>query len=107
VPDFLLTVGGQTRVLDTKWKRIDQMQNNANDKYRLRQEDFYQLFAYGERYLSGAGELLLIYPKTSTFSAPLPVFDFSDTLRLWVVPFDLEMGRLSLGSNLLYESSAC
>jgi len=107
VPDFLLTVGGQTRVLDTKWKRIDQMQNNASDKYRLRQEDFYQLFAYGERYLSGAGELLLIYPKTSTVSAPLPVFYFSDTLRLWVVPFDLELGQLTIASGSLYEASAC
>ena len=50
---------------------------------------------------SAAGELLLIYPKTSTFSAPLPVFEFSDTLRLWVVPFDLELGQLTIGSKPL------
>lgn len=104
VPDFLLTVGGQMRVLDTKWKRIDQMQNNASDKYRLRQQDFYQLFAYGQRYLSGAGELLLIYPKTSTFSAPLPVSELSDALRLSVLPFDLETRQLIESGILLRES---
>jgi hypothetical protein len=36
----------------------------------------------------------------------LPVFEFSDTLRLWVVPFDLELGQLKIGSKPLYESSA-
>jgi 5-methylcytosine-specific restriction enzyme subunit McrC len=93
-PDFLLSVDGQTRVLDTKWKRIDETLNNPTDKYGLSQADFYQLFAYGQRYLNGVGDLLLIYPKTSSFSAPLPVFEFSDTLRLWVVPFDLETGQM-------------
>jgi len=92
VPDFLLTVDGCTTVLDTKWKRIDQSLDNASDKYGLNQADFYQLFAYGERYLGGAGDLLLVYPKSSTFTAPLPAFEFSETLRLWVVPFDLEAG---------------
>ncbi len=92
VPDFLLTVNGQTVVLDTKWKRIDESRNNQTDKYGLSQADFYQLFAYGTRYLNGAGDMLLVYPRTTTFRAPLPVFEFSETLRLWVVPFDLEAG---------------
>jgi 5-methylcytosine-specific restriction enzyme subunit McrC len=92
VPDFLVTVNGQTVVLDTKWKRIDESRNNPTDKYGLSQADFYQLFAYGTRYLSGAGDMLLVYPRTTTFRAPLPVFEFSETLRLWVVPFDLVAG---------------
>jgi 5-methylcytosine-specific restriction enzyme subunit McrC len=35
------------------------------------------------------GELILIYPKTLSFSSPLLPFDFSPNLRLWVVPIDL------------------
>jgi len=99
VPDFLLIDGERTLVLDTKWKRIDQSLGNATDKYGLSQADFYQLYAYGERYLGGAGDVQLVYPKTSTFSKPLPVFGFSDALRLWVTPFDLEAGRIEQWST--------
>ena len=91
---FLLTQSDRTYVLDTKWKRIDQSLSNASDKYGLSQPDFYQLFAYGERYLDGVGEMLLVYPMTRTFSAPLPVFVYSESLTLRVVPFDLERGQL-------------
>ena len=94
VPDFLLVDGARTIVLDTKWKRIDQSLGNATDKYGLSQTDFYQMFAYGERYLDGAGDVLLIYPKTSAFFAPLSEFRFSASLRLAVVPFDLERGLI-------------
>ncbi len=99
VPDLLLIDSERTMVLDTKWKRIDQSLGNASDKYGLSQADFYQLFAYGERYLDGAGDVLLVYPKTSTFCEPLPAFEFSDLLRLWVVPFDLEAGRIESGAD--------
>ena len=101
VPDFLLTHGDRTMVLDTKWKRIDQRLGNAADKYGLSQTDFYQMYAYGQRYLSGDGEIVLLYPRTSTFDLPLPVFEFSDALRLWVVPFDLETGRVTAFDPLL------
>jgi 5-methylcytosine-specific restriction enzyme subunit McrC len=40
--------------------------------------------------------MALIYPKTPTFSAPLPPFDFTPELRLWVLPFDLYAGSLML-----------
>ena len=63
-----------TRVLDTKWKRIDQSLNNAREKFGLSQADFYQLLAYGERYMRGVGEMLLVYPMTRTFCAPLALF---------------------------------
>ena len=52
------------------------------------------MFAYGARYLGATGDVFLIYPRTTTFDAPLPVFEFSEVLRLWVVPFDLEAGQL-------------
>lgn len=90
----MLQRGDRRWVLDTKWKRLDQSLGNSVDKYGLRQSDFYQLFAYGQRYLNGAGELLLVYPKSRCFEAELPPFAFSEALILRVVPFDLEKGEL-------------
>lgn len=87
-PDLLLQQGKQTWVLDTKWKRLDGA--DRQNKYGLSQADFYQLFAYGQKYLAGRGEMALIYPRTAQFSRPLPPFDFSPELRLWVLPFDLD-----------------
>ena len=40
------------------------------------------MFAYGQRYLNGIGDLFLIYPKTRDFSRTLPMFQFSNDLRL-------------------------
>lgn len=62
--------------------------------YGLNQADFYQLFAYGQKYLGGQGDLVLVYPKRASFLEALPVFEFSEGLRLWVVPFDLELRRI-------------
>lgn len=93
-PDFLLRQGDIRWVLDTKWKRLDASLGNTKDKYGLSQEDFYQLFAYGHRYLDGKGDVFLVYPKSATFSEILPMFRYSEDLRLWVVPFDLEKGAI-------------
>lgn len=89
-PDYLVSHGPKRWVIDAKWKRIDA--SNKKERYDLRQSDFYQLFAYGNKYLSDQtlGELLLVYPKTGKFARPLPAFDFSRQLKLWVLPFDLE-----------------
>ncbi|EZO25549.1 hypothetical protein AJ62_02634 [Pseudomonas aeruginosa 3575] len=87
-PDLLLQQGQQAWVLDTKWKRLNAADHQ--NKYGLSQADFYQLFAYGQKYLAGRGEMALIYPCTAQFSRPLPPFDFSPELRLWVLPFDLD-----------------
>ena len=91
-PDLLIEDRGMRWVLDTKWKRIDSQ--NRTDKYSLSQADFYQLFAYGQKYLQGRGELVLIYPRRAAFHDPLPVFEFNESLRLWVLPFDLERREL-------------
>jgi 5-methylcytosine-specific restriction enzyme subunit McrC len=89
-PDLLVIQGNSIcAVLDTKWKLINSA--NKSDKYGLSQSDFYQLFAYGHKYLQGGkGPMMLIYPKTAAFTKPLPVFDYGNDLRLWVVPFDLK-----------------
>jgi 5-methylcytosine-specific restriction enzyme subunit McrC len=98
-PDLLVQVSKINRlVLDTKWKLIDGQQATGSDKYGLDQGDFYQLHAYGQNYLDGQGDVVLIYPKTDAFSKALPVFEFpkSSGLRLWVLPFCLREKRLLL-----------
>ncbi|MFD0914188.1 McrC family protein [Methylophilus luteus] len=93
LPDLLIQRDGQNiAVLDTKWKLI--FSTDKTNKYGLNQPDFYQLFAYGHKYLNSNGPLFLIYPLIDTFSAPLPSFDFSQTQELWVIPFDLEKDML-------------
>ncbi|MEP2774440.1 MAG: McrC family protein [Luteolibacter sp.] len=97
-PDLLLerSDGSCAAVLDTKWKRIDGSLDNGSDKYGLSQSDFYQMAVYGQKYLGGSGEMFLIYPRSPHFLRPLPPFDLSADLRLWVVPFDLESDALVL-----------
>lgn len=92
-PDLMIIQGGKSWVLDTKWKRLDSEAGSKN--YGLGQADFYQLFAYGHKYLGGQGDLMLIYPRRHAFREALPVFGFMKGLRLWVVPFDLEKGALT------------
>lgn len=81
-------------VLDTKWKLINAAQDDTSKKYGLSQADFYQLFAYGEKYLGGSGELFLIYPRHSAFREPLEHFAFTEELKLWSVPFDMQTDRI-------------
>jgi len=91
-PDLLVQESSSNRlVLDTKWKLLDDMKATGSDKYGLEQGDFYQLHAYGQSYLDGRGDVVLIYPRTDAFDKALPVFDFpkSSGLRLWVLPFCL------------------
>lgn len=95
-PDLLLQAGQQRWVLDTKWKRLDS--TDRHNKYGLSQADFYQMFAYGQKYLGGSGELALIYPKTEQFTHALPPFDFGGGLRLWVLPFDLDNDDYALNA---------
>lgn len=98
-PDLLIREGGRDAlVLDTKWKLLDGLKANGTDKYGLSQGDFYQLQAYGQSYLDGQGDVVLIYPKTAAFDQPLPVFEFpkSEGLRLWVLPFCLTSRRLTV-----------
>lgn len=87
-PDIVMHFSGMRWVLDTKWKRIDE--SDRLNKYGLSQGDFYQMHAYGQKYLDGQGHLVLIYPHSAFFTNPLPSFDFSGSLKLWVLPYDLE-----------------
>jgi 5-methylcytosine-specific restriction enzyme subunit McrC len=100
-PDLLVKNKQKTHlVLDTKWKLLDANKNNARDKYQLSQADFYQMYAYGQHYLGGHGDIVLIYPKTDDFFEPLPVFEFPTAagMRLWVLPFCVKHQSLLLPS---------
>jgi len=90
-PDFVIKHDSNPYiVMDTKWKLIDKQKANGTDKYGLSQPDFYQMFAYGQKYLNGTGHMILIYPKSKTFDSPIPhSFNFSDNLKLWILPFDI------------------
>ncbi|MFQ0830793.1 McrC family protein [Serratia fonticola] len=80
-------------VLDTKWKLINS-RSQPQSMYGLSQADFYQMFAYGQKYLAGVGEMYLIYPEHDDFNRPIAQhFAFSDTLKLWVVPYRITAKR--------------
>ncbi|KIQ59178.1 McrC family protein [Pseudomonas fluorescens] len=96
-PDLLIRdTNNDLLVLDTKWKLLDGLKANGTNKYGLAQGDFYQLQAYGQSYLNGTGDVVLIYPKTAAFDRPLSVFELPkvDGLRLWVLPFCLKSRQL-------------
>lgn len=95
-PDFLIT-GAQMIVMDAKWKLVDSRGDNSLNKYDISQADLYQMFAYGQKYLHGKGNMMLIYPRHPYFTASLPAFRFDEYLSLWCVPFDLEAGELVKG----------
>ena len=96
-PDLLLTVNQQVSVIDLKWKLLNRALSSGEDKYSIGQGDMYQLFAYGQKYQQGVGNMMLIYPKHMNFDTPLPSFHFDETLTLWVVPYCLETDCLIQG----------
>jgi len=93
----LLTNPFGSSVLDCKWKLVDGNLATAKDKYRISQPDLYQLFAYGQKYMTGKGHMMLIYPQHRFFKKPLPRFSFDEHLYLWPVPFDCDNGQLVEG----------
>jgi len=97
-PDFLISGSEQCWILDTKWKKLDS--KDAKNHFGLSQSDFYQLFAYGHQYLQGVGDLALIYPMSPSFKQPMEPFAFSEKLRLWVLPFDLQANNLISPNDL-------
>jgi 5-methylcytosine-specific restriction enzyme subunit McrC len=86
-PDILLSDGSNQWILDTKWKLLSE---DATRCFDVDQADFYQLFAYGRRYLGTSGNMCLIYPMTDSFHEVRGPFELPDDLSLYLVPFDLE-----------------
>ncbi|MFV7707507.1 McrC family protein [Shewanella algae] len=101
-PDLMLNSAEGSQVLDTKWKLLDERAANTEQKYNIAQSDLYQMFAYGHKYQNGSGHMMLIYPRHERFNNPLPVFWYSESLALWVVPFCLETSALIGGEWEMY-----
>lgn len=97
-PDYVVEVNGIARfVVDAKWKLIDAAQSGPDKKYGLTQADLYQLYAYGNKYLSdahGMKPVFLVYPRTDRFREPLDPFEFEPRQMLHVIPFDLDRCEL-------------
>ena len=88
-PDITLMPRGKAKgeatfILDTKWKRINEDDNDP--KHGISQADVYQLFAYGKKY--GCRHVALVYPKTNRFQEPLR-YTFDEELALSCFPFDV------------------
>lgn len=89
-PDIEMCIDNKRWILDVKWKLLDIF--NKSRAYKLSEKDFYQVLAYGFKYLEGSGELVLIYPAWAGFpkDIELPYFHFDNQLKVKVIPFDLE-----------------
>ncbi|WP_312408069.1 McrC family protein [Rhizobium sp.] len=85
-PDMLVHNETRRWIIDAKWKRLNR-DRSAN--FGLSQADFYQLFAYGQKYLQGSGDMFLMYPQIDDFPEVPGPFEFSRDLRLHVLPFDM------------------
>jgi len=101
-PDIFVEHADNKWILDAKWKLLNR--TDRDGKYGLSQADFYQLYAYGQKYMHGVGSMALIYPATVQFNKPLSPFNFSEDLQLHVLPFNLEDNKL-IGLNLMNFSS--
>ncbi|SMN00697.1 McrBC 5-methylcytosine restriction system component [uncultured Candidatus Thioglobus sp.] len=92
-PDIAIYKGDKiVRILDTKWKLIDQnatYENGNNDKKKdISQSDVYQLFAYGKKYK--VDEVVLIYPKWEKFDKDFS-YKLEDDLMLKIESFDISV----------------
>jgi len=88
-PDLLISSAKEPKehyaILDCKWKLIKP--NKRDKNYGISSGDMYQLYAYGQKYLGGKGDMFLIYPETDEFKEPLSIFKFDAGLILWAIPF--------------------
>ncbi len=101
-PDVVCYENSSIRILDTKWKIIDQ--NVPKKNYLISEQDMYQLFAYGKKYEEDKKivTLYLLYPKTGQFDKPLDqfVFESSTGLILKAIPVDLTLVGKNLSQSL-------
>ena len=84
-PDIFLRHQKRNYIADTKWKII-------KSKDDISQIDLYQLYAYGKKY--ECGKLYLIYPRISGINQKAMKFRYENDMRLNVLYFDLEKGKL-------------
>jgi len=99
-PDIVITNKSKTIcVADTKWKLINEF-SDIKCKYGVQQADLYQMFAYGNKCMDGTGYLYLIYPQHKNFPEKLEPFYYTEKLKLFIIPFDLDTDSCALIDNL-------
>jgi 5-methylcytosine-specific restriction enzyme subunit McrC len=97
-PDMLVHHEARRWIIDAKWKRLNR-DRSAN--FGLAQTDFYQLFAYGQKYLQGSGDMFLMYPEIDEFPEVPGPFEFSQDLRLHVLPFNMHSRTAPVWLNVI------
>ncbi len=107
-PDILIELGGETLVMDTKWKDLGQKNRPSN-------ADLYQLYAYAQQF--EAKHSVLLYPRTSEsqcrdFEILNPNGESSESrvcVRFVGLDLDSREGRAKLGSELrtIIERASC
>lgn len=82
--------GHGIKVLDTKWKLLDQVDIKA--KFGIKDSDVQQMFAYSAYYLGLEHEIVMVYPtRKGEFDQALPIMRFKHgNSMLRVIPFDLD-----------------
>ncbi|MPR32665.1 McrC family protein [Salmonirosea aquatica] len=98
-PDVVVRRGNDVWILDTKWKLV---QGSSSHISHLAQSDLYQLYAYGQRYLTEEGtvKLGLIYPQTPDFSSAPPPHRYEPHLPLYLLPADLSVSASQMVAKL-------
>ena len=88
---------GEKCGLDAKSQLLN---SDVKSRFGVSQADLYELNAYGQTYLGGHGDLLLVYPRTPDFPDISTPFEMDPGLRVHVLSIDLETGALDLGTML-------
>jgi len=91
-PDIVMRKDGQTIILDTKWKLLNQ---DPNKNYGISQSDLYQMYAYAKKYNSN--KVVLIYPMNKyTDKLTELKFEYEKDITLYIFFTNLEDINASL-----------
>lgn len=82
-PDIVLEFGGNTVVMDTKWKLLSDNARNSG----ISQSDMYQMYAYSKKY--DAERIVLLYPHSDAVSKTGIMYVSDDNVNVLVSFVDL------------------
>lgn len=82
-PDIVLEFGGNTVVMDTKWKLLSEKARN----FGISQSDMYQMYAYSKKY--DAEKIILLYPLSDTINQTGIRYISDDNVNVQVSFIDL------------------
>lgn len=104
-PDLAVRVGDQFPVLlDTKYKALDAHHPHRN----ISQSDFYQMYAYAQRYRSR--RVILLYPQTADMNdqvkALFPLIDSTDDIVVTTIDLRVDLSKQAEREQLIAELRA-